>query len=144
MKKAISSKSEKKTKSRKKQNSEVATEAVKILRTVKDQEAFYFYEAVGRPTGEIAINLTDFLDKVKSAKSESLAFHLQRRDFQNWIEKILGDSELAGKLGRISSSNGDDIRLSIYRTVENRINELRESLVQIHVDDSPAILVTPF
>ena len=56
--------------------------SVKILRTVDDQEAFYFYEAFGKPTGKAARNLSDFLDIVKSVKTESLMFHLQRGDFR--------------------------------------------------------------
>jgi hypothetical protein len=144
MKKAATSKNEKRTISRKRQSLDVDVESPKIMRTVRDQEAFYFYEAVGKPTGEIARNLSDFLDKVKSVKPESLTFHLQRGDFQNWIEKILGDSKLAGKLKRISPSNGNDIRMSIYRTVEKRIKELKEASVEIHVDDSLAVLVPSF
>jgi hypothetical protein len=143
MKKTMSPKNKKRVEARNKQNLEVDTEAVKILRTVRDQEAFYFYEAVGKSTGEIARNLSDFLDKVKSVKSESLMFHLQRRDFQNWIEKILGDSKLAGKLERISCSNSDDVRMSIYKTVENRIKQLRESSVSILVDENRAVQPLP-
>jgi hypothetical protein len=131
MKKTMSVKKKKRIGARNGQNLEVDTGAAKILRTVRDQDAFHFYEAIGKPTGEIARNLSDFLDRVKSVKSESLIFHLQRRDFQNWIEKILGDSKLAGELGRISSSNYDDVRMSIYKTVENRLNQLRESSVSI-------------
>lgn len=143
MKKAMSSKKEKRTISRKRRSSEIDIGSMKILRTVKDQEAFYFYEAVGRPTGEIARSLMDFLDKVKHVKSESLTFHLQRRDFQNWIEKILGDSKLAGKLERISPSNndGDAVRMNICTTVENRVNELRDSSIQMHVDDKSAVVI---
>ncbi|NWF87694.1 hypothetical protein HXY32_07815 [Candidatus Bathyarchaeota archaeon] len=140
MKKAVPPKNEKRTKKKKTQISKVEIEAKNILRTVKDHEAFYFYETVGKPTGEIARNLYDFLDKVKTVKPESLTFHFQRKDFQNWIEKTLGDSKLAAKLERISPSNGDDVRISIYKTVENRIKQLKESLVQIHVEDS-AVLV---
>jgi len=140
MKKAMPSKN-KKTKGRKIQNLEVGTEAVKTLRTVGDQDAFYFYEAIGKPTGEIARNLSDFFDKVKSVKSESLIFHLQRRDFQNWVQKILGDSKLARELGRISSSNSDDIRTRICETVENRIKELGESSAAILVDENPAVIL---
>jgi hypothetical protein len=143
MKKTMSPKNKKRVEARNRQNLEVDTEAVKILRTVRDQEAFYFYEAVGKSTGEIARNLSDFLDKVKSVKSESLMFHLQRRDFQNWIEKILGDSKLAGKLERISCSNSDDVRMSIYKTVENRIKQLRESSVSILVDENRAVQPLP-
>jgi hypothetical protein len=76
---------------------------------------------------------------VKSVKSESLIFHLQRRDFQTWIEKILGDSKLAGELGKISSSNCDEVRMNIYKTVENRIKQLRELSVSILVGENQAI-----
>lgn len=139
MKKTIVVKNKKRIEARDRQNLEVDMEAAKILRTVRDQDAFYFYEAIGKPTGEIARNLSDFLDRVKSVKSESLVFHLQRRDFQSWVEKILGDSKLAGELGRISSSNCDDVRMSIYKTVENRIKQLRESSVSIQVGDNRAV-----
>ncbi len=122
-------------------NQEVDSEAVKALKMVRDDEAFYFYEAVGKPTGEIARNLCDFLDKVKSVKSESLIFHLQRRDFQTWVEKILGDPKLAKEIGGISSSNSDDIRVKICETVENRIKELGESSAAILVDENQAVLL---
>jgi hypothetical protein len=135
MKKIMSSKNSKRA-----QGLKVDVEATKTLKTVGDQEAFYFYEAVGKPTGEKARNLSDFLERVKTAKSDSLVFHLQRGDFQNWVEKILGDSKLAKKLGRISPSNCDDVRMSICKTVENRIKELQESPAAILADESSAVL----
>lgn len=144
MKKATSSKNRKKTEGRHRQSLEVDTKAVKTLRTVGDHEAFYFYEAVGKPTGEIARNLSDLLDKVKSVKSESLIFHLRRGDFQNWIEKILGDSKLAEKLRTISSSNSSDARMSIYEAIENRIKELRESSVLVQVHENSTVLLPSY
>jgi len=144
MKKATSSKNKKRTKRTDRQSLRVDTEAVKTLRAVRDHEAFYFYEAVGKPTGEIARSLSDFLDMVKSVRSESLMFHLQRGDFQNWIEKILGDSKLAEELGTISSSNSDDTRMSIYKAVEDRIKELRESSVAVLVEENSTVLLPPY
>ena len=82
------------------QNMESGSQSAKALRTVGDKEAFYFYEAIGKPTGQNAKNLNDFMEKVKTIKAESLAFHVQRKDFQNWAEKILGDAKLARELGR--------------------------------------------
>lgn len=140
MRKAVPPKNEKRTKKEKTQISKVKIDATKILRTVKDHEAFYFYEAVGKPTGEIARTLYEFLGKVKTVKSESLTFHFQRRDFQNWIEKTLGDSKLAAKLEKISPSNNGDVRMSIYKTIENRIKQLKESSAQIHVEDSTVLV----
>ena len=123
-----------------KQNPEVNMEAVSMLRTVRDEEAFYFYEAIGKPTGEAARNLSDFLDKVKSVKTESLAFHLQRSDFQNWAQKILGDAKLAQKLEGISVSNSDEIRTNICNAVENRIKELSTSSATVHVGNNSIML----
>jgi hypothetical protein len=141
MKKTMPSRNKKKQKGGNTQNPWVHTEAVKVLRTVGDQEAFYFYEAVGKPTGEVARNLSDFLDRVKSVKSESLMFHLQRKDFQNWVEKILGDSKLAEELERISPSNSNDIRAKIHKTVENRVKELREPSAEISVVENSVVLL---
>jgi hypothetical protein len=104
---------------------ESETEAMRILRSVSDEEAFYFYEAIGKPTGQSARCLSDFLEKIRLVKLESLLLHLQRRDFQIWIEWTLGDSKLARRIGRIRPLHNDDLRLKICATIENRIEELR-------------------
>jgi hypothetical protein len=116
-------------------------ESVKFLRTVQDSEAFYFYEAVGKPTAEVAKNLTEFLDKVKSIKSESLLFHFQRSDFNNWFEKTLGDEKLARKLAEIASTNSDEVRSNVCKTVENRLRELTKPNAAILVGQDTAAIV---
>ena len=140
MKKATSSKNRRvKTSS----NPRFDAVSVKIMRTVQDPEAFYFYEAVGKPTGEVARNLADFLEKVKSVRSESLLFHFQRNDFQNWVGKTIGDSKLARKLGEISSTDHEEVRAHVCRTIENRIRELREPSADIVVGQDTAVLLSP-
>jgi hypothetical protein len=129
-----------KRKSQKSGGLEVSTEDVKILRTLGNEEAFYFYEDIGKPTGESARSLSDFLEKVKSIKLESLAFHLQRKDFQNWINKILGDSKLARKIAKISPSCDEELRAKIHAVVEDRINELRDASVTLLVSDDVAVI----
>jgi hypothetical protein len=114
----------------------------RILRTVKDPEAFYFYEAIGKPTGEVARNLHDFAERVKSVRKESLLFHSQRSDFPNWVEKILGDSRLAEQLRQISPSNSVDVRTTLCRTVENRLDELKQVAPTVMVDQNTAILLS--
>jgi hypothetical protein len=141
MKKTISSEREKRN-SGSKQDLLVDAGTLKILRTVGDHEAFFFYVTVGKPTGEVARNLSDFLEKLKTAKSESLIFHLERRDFENWVQRILGDSRLARQLGKISLSGRGDVRKSICRTVEKRIKEL-ESTADFSVDDDLRVLIPP-
>jgi hypothetical protein len=124
-----------------KRNVEVDSTVVKALRTVGDKEAFYFYEDIGKPTGEAARNLTDFLDKVKTVKAESLKFHLQRNDFRNWIAKMLGDAKLAKELAKISASSSDDIRTTVCKAVEGRIKELKELSTGLTVADNTLVLL---
>jgi len=111
----------------KKRGLEVNPEAIRILRTLREEEAFHFYVAIGKPTGENAGSLSDFFEKIKSVELESLAFHLQRKDFQNWTKKTLGDSNLARRIGRIRPSYDDNLRRKMRATIENRIKELREA-----------------
>ena len=138
----MSPKIQKKRKTQKSRGLEVDTEALRILRTVGDAEAFYFYEVVGKPTGESARGLSDFLEKIKNVKLESLLFHLQRKDFQNWIKKTLGDSKLARRIGRIPPSCGDDLRIKIHAIIENRIKELRGESLTLLVNED-LVVVSP-
>ena len=133
-------KTKKKRKTQKSRGLEVNAEATKILRTVRDEEAFYFYEAIGKPTGENTRSLSDFLEKMKSVKLESLLFHLQRKDFQTWIEKTLGDSKLARKMDGIPPSHDDDLRTKIHATVQNRIKELRGAPLTLLVNEDLAVI----
>jgi len=127
-------------KTRKSRGLEVSTDAIRILRAMNDEEAFYFYEDIGKPTGERAKSLSDFLEKIKTVKLESLLFHLQRKDFQNWIKKALGDSKLARRIGRISPSRDDDLRTKIHAAVEDRIKELRGASVTLLVSEDLAVV----
>ncbi len=136
----MSPKNEKKRKIHKSRKIEVSRVAIKILRTLNDQEAFYFYETIGKPTGENAKSLSDFLEKIKSVKLESILFHLQRKDFQNWIKKTLGDSKLAEKIGRISPSCDEKVRMRLRSLINNRIKELRKTSPLKVIED---FVVTP-
>jgi RimJ/RimL family protein N-acetyltransferase len=105
---------------------ETEMRTTEILKTVTDQEAFRFYEAEGRPTGHSAKKLSDLLENTKSVKLESLIFHTQRGDFQNWADKILKDPKLATELGEISISKSHDLRKDLCKTIENRIREAQQ------------------
>lgn len=122
---------------RKSRSMEVDTQATRILRTVSDEEAFYFYKAVGKPIQESACSLSDFLQKIRTVEPESLVFHLKRKDFQNWIKQTLGDNKLARRIGRIRPSN--DPRTKIQAAVENRIKELRETSLTFSVRTELAV-----
>lgn len=101
------------------------SEVKKILRTVPRDESFYFYEEVGKPVGYIATSLVDFRDKINTVRWSSLVFHLRRKDFENWIKGIIGDSELAKRISNIARDSFD-LKTKLYATVDRRIKELKE------------------
>jgi hypothetical protein len=136
MRNAMPLKIQKKRKAQKSPSLEVNTEAIRILRTVSDEEAFYFYEAVGKPTSESARSLSEFLEKTKTVKLESLLFHLQRKDFENWIKKTLGDSKLARKIEKISPSNDEALRTKIQSNIESRLKELKQASIPLLVNEN--------
>jgi hypothetical protein len=130
----MSSKTGKARKLKRSQSLKVKTEAASFLRTVDAHEAFHFYEGIGKPTGQSATSLPDLLSKVKSIKAESLLFHVERKDFENWIEKTLGDLVLAERIERMGHKHGGDLRTRIQSILEKRIEQLNESCLTIVVD----------
>lgn len=120
---------------RKKQKTETNKNAGKILRNVGNEKAFRFYENIGKPTGQSAENLPEFLNRINNVKLESLQFHLERKDFQNWIKETLTDSELAERIGNITPTKDEKLRKQISEIVEQRIRELRDTGITAHVKD---------
>jgi len=109
-------------------------EVSKILGTVAYERAFYFYDGVGKPNGEFAVSLSDFCSKINVVSPESLAFHLKRRDFQNWISEVVGDVELAKRMDKIKVKD-NALRSTLHAFVSNRIKELQDSwpiLLAVH------------
>jgi len=124
---------EKKSSRKKKDQSEVSLErslsqeeVSKILGTVAYDRAFYFYDGIDKPNGEFAVSLSDFCNKINMVSSESLAFHLKRRDFQNWISEVIGDVELAKRMDKIQVK-GNALRSTLHAFASNRIKELQDS-----------------
>jgi len=93
--------------------------SIKPLTTVSFENGFHFYTAIGNYTGITATNLSEFTTKLELVPMESIAFHFQRKDFENWIRYTIKDAALAE---RISRTNGEqptaDLRKEILRTVE--------------------------
>jgi hypothetical protein len=108
------------------QKSLTKEQVTRILSTVTYDRAFWFYNGLGKPSGEHAISLQDFRNKLKVVSSESLVFHLKRRDFQNWISEVIGDADLASRLDKIQAKN-NALRGTLSAFVSNRIKELQDS-----------------
>jgi hypothetical protein len=125
-------KSKQNKKKRTQQSVRVKGKTVKTLRTLNNQEAFYFYETVGKPTGQSARSLNEFLEKIKTIKLESLVFHLERKDFKNWITNTLEDTKLAQKIQMLPIEHKGQLRTNMCTAVEARLRELEETSVQVN------------
>ncbi|MGQ9545351.1 MAG: DUF5752 family protein [Candidatus Bathycorpusculaceae bacterium] len=100
--------------------------ASKILRTVPREKAFYFFTSIGNYTGESASSLKEFMEKINQVNVKSLEFHLQRGDFEKWVNEVLQDEELAAEFRKIQKANltGEALRSQLHATASKRMKHL--------------------
>lgn len=103
----------------------------RILGTVLFDKAFFFYEDIGKPTGDSAVSLSDLCNKINTATPKSLAFHLRRGDFENWIQEVLGDSELASRISKLKNlkttwKSNKTMKRKLHTAVTDRVAELQD------------------
>ena len=103
-----------------------ADSASKTLKSVPREKAFYFFTSLGNYTGMSAATLREFLDRVSDVDIKSLEFHLQRGDFQKWVEEVLQDNDLAWEIKRLQRFNltGDALRNQLSLVVSRRYKRL--------------------
>jgi hypothetical protein len=95
--------------------------SVEFLKTVPFESGFRFYTAVGKYTGITATSLNEFAAKLQIVPIESVEFHFQRKDFQQWIRDTIKDTELAERMNRIKEGlSAEDLRKEILSTVKAR------------------------
>ena len=100
-----------------------------ILRTVPYEKGFHFYTAPGSYTGETATSLEAFEKKIQIIHAASVNFHMQRGDFQKWIEDTLADTELAKRISLIELPlPAEDLRKELLAMVQTRITALKMEL----------------
>jgi hypothetical protein len=101
----------------------------KILRSVPESQGFHFYLEIGKPIGQTAISLPDFVEKLATTNVQSINFHYSRNDFQKWIREVFGDAELALRLERIGrvrlGVSNEALRSEITRAMKIRLSELK-------------------
>jgi len=101
---------------------------VNALRDVPPENAFYFYEGIGQPTGVASKNLVEFRDQTKGASPTSIEFHLERGDFENWF-RMLGDESLSHQVANLRKRRpaADQLPSRLSSLVDSRIRQLRRS-----------------
>ena len=92
-----------------------------ILAYAPHDKAFHFYADVGRPLNLHAHSIRDFANKVERADVHAVQFHMNRGDFEAWVNG-LGDAELAKEIAALKEKNivGEDLRLQLHELVEQR------------------------
>ncbi len=102
----------------------------RILETVPREKGFYFFTSLGNYTGESAISLKEFMQKINQVTPKSLEFHLYRGDFEKWITQVLGDEELVLELKKLQKANltGDTLRSRLYAIVSRNYNSLESKI----------------
>ena len=99
---------------------------MKIMSTVPHDRGFHFFTDLGRNTGETATSLETFAQALESINSDSIRFHLQRKDFQNWIKTTVGDDVLAERINHMNVQLPvEELRNELVQTVQNRISYLK-------------------
>jgi hypothetical protein len=89
------------------------------LATVPFENGFHFYTATGNYTGITATNLNEFAANLQTIPIESIVFHFQRKDFENWIRYTIKNVALAERISRTKvEQSTEDLRKEILRTVE--------------------------
>jgi len=101
--------------------------SARILRTLSRENAFYFFTSVGNYTGQSAMSLEEFANKIREVKITSLEFHLYRGDFEKWTAEVLEDSELTEKISDLKNLEPvrSALRDQLYVIVSKRLEELK-------------------
>jgi len=99
---------------------------LKILSTVPHDKEFRFFTDLDRSTGETATSLVTFAQRLEGISADSVKFHFQRNDFQNWIQTTVGDGVLAERINHISDQLPvEDLRNELVKAVQKRVSQLR-------------------
>ena len=99
--------------------------ATEVLRSLPQNEAFYFFEDIDRYTGKSASNLAEFCEMTKTVDKKSIVFHFKRQDFERWAKETLGDPKLAKRISDIKKTKSEErLRTRIYKVSKKRLEEL--------------------
>ena len=103
--------------------------SARILRTLSRENAFYFFTSVGNYTGQRAMSLEEFANKIREIIITSLEFHLYRGDFEKWADEVLEDNILTERISAVKLLEpfGNSMRDQLYFTVSKRLEELKNA-----------------
>ncbi|MEM3578858.1 MAG: DUF5752 family protein, partial [Candidatus Bathyarchaeia archaeon] len=98
------------------------------LAIVTANEPFLFYRGVGEKnyTGVMAWSLKGMLKALKKVEPNSLEFHYNRGDFENWARNSLCDEAFADELKRIrlAKLKGQELRKTLIAVFQARFKKV--------------------
>jgi len=104
------------------------------LRVVPDDQCFYFYTAIGDYCGVSAHSLEEFANALQYVCSAAIVFHFERGDFQNWVRDVIGDAELAQRIGDIKMC---ERHLAAESCRKELVDAVRVRILQLEVAKGP-------
>ncbi len=106
--------------------------ARKLLSPVPQDKAFTFHLDMNTPTGKTANSLQAFCESLLEVEPNSITFHLEREDFQNWVNEVIGDKELAPRLSSLKglTLSPEELKSKVYDVVKTRCDELSSLLTK--------------
>jgi uncharacterized membrane-anchored protein YjiN (DUF445 family) len=105
-----------------------------VLRSLPQNEQFYFFEDIYDYTGKSARNLAQFCNIINAVNEKSITFHFERHDFERWIHGTLHDPTLARRINKLKKLQTEEklseekVRTLIHQITKNRIKELKNRL----------------
>ena len=99
----------------------------KYLRApLPEAKRFYFTDASGHPLGRASASLWEFSEALADIPIDALRYHLERGDFEHWLQDVIHDDELARRVGKVAHRHlqGDALRRALREVVVARFDEL--------------------
>ncbi|MBN1873871.1 MAG: HAD hydrolase family protein [Anaerolineae bacterium] len=90
------------------------------------EKRFYFHNQGGYYLGRAAANLWEFREALNQVPVGALKYHLERGDFEYWLEGALHDEELARRIHKLHSRDleSEALRQALLEIVIDRYEEL--------------------
>jgi hypothetical protein len=100
---------------------------LRILRTLPNEKAFYFYFGIGRPANLRARSLEEFVERLNEVDFSSVEFHLGRGDFERWVG-MLGDQSLVQSYAELRNRrmSAEEAKHRLLEITGSRVSRLRK------------------
>jgi hypothetical protein len=99
--------------------------ALIFFSVLPEDMVFHFYFGLDQPAGVSVRSVKEFYEAVKTVAAESLEFHVERGDFENWMNTAVEDDVFARELAALRQEElkGEVLRKQVLLALQNRFGE---------------------